>query len=79
VLLVFSLGVMLAGIGVLCHLQNSIEIRRARLKAIRARFGEPFNAAWGAMPKKDNALHVLLLAVLVIGFIVNAWLVALEL
>ena len=79
VLFVFSLGVMLAGIGVLCHLQNSVEVRRARLKAIRARFGEPFNTAWGAMPKKDNALHVLLLAVVVIGFVVNAWLVILEL
>jgi hypothetical protein len=63
---------MLAGIGVLCHLQDSIEVRRARLKAIRERLGEPFRAAWGAMPKEDNALHILLLAVLVIGFIVSA-------
>ena len=79
VLLVFSLAVMLAGIGVVCHLQDSIEVRRARLKDIRERFGEPFQAAWGAMPKKDNALHLLLLAVLVIGFVVNAWLLTLEL
>jgi len=79
VLLVSSLGIMLAGIGVLCHLQHSIEVRRARLKAVREHFGQPFRNAWGAIPKQDNALHILLLAVLVIGFIVNAWLVTLEL
>jgi hypothetical protein len=79
VLVLSSFGVMLAGIGVVCHLQNSIEVRRARLKAIRERFGEPFRAAWGAKPKQDNALHILLLAVLVFGFIVSAWLLILEL
>jgi hypothetical protein len=79
VLFLSSLGIMLAGIGVLCHLQHSIVVRRARLRAVREHFGQPFHAAWGAIPKEDNALHILLLAVLIIGFIVNAWLITLEL
>lgn len=78
-LFLFSLGIMVAGVGVICHLQHSIAVRRARLKAVRASFGNRFQTAWGAVPKKDNALHSLLLAVLVFGFVVNTWLLALEL
>lgn len=71
----FLLGTLLGGIAVVLHLQHSIEVRRARLQNVRGHFGSPFAAAWGALPKKENSLHFLLLAVLAFGFLVDAWLV----
>ena len=73
-----ALAVLLGALGVLCQLQHSIEVRRARLEKVREHFGTAFHAARAAMPKREDILLWLLVAVLVAGFAVTCWLVTFE-
>lgn len=73
-----ALAVLLGALGVLCQLQHSIEVRRTRLEKVREHFGTAFHAARGAMPKREDIVLWLLVAVLVAGFAITCWLVTLE-
>ena len=51
ILTCFTIIVLIAAITVITKLQDSIEVRQARLDATRMHFGEKFNAAWNAKSK----------------------------
>jgi len=73
-----ALAVLVGALGVLCQLQRSIELRRGRLEKVREHFGTAFHAARAVMPKREDTLLRLLVAVLVAGFAVTCWLVTFE-
>ncbi len=73
-----ALAALLGALGVLCQLQHSIEVRRARLEKVREHFGTAFRAARDTMPKREDVVLWLLVAVLVAGFAITCWLIALE-
>jgi hypothetical protein len=58
-------------------LNNSIDVRKARLEAVRERLSQPFRDAWAVGTKPEEALSVyrLLLVVVATGACVVWWLV----
>ena len=70
-------AVAILGSYILLMLNNSIDVRKARLAAIRKTFSTTFHSAWSAKEKPEEALSIyaLLLAVILIGVIAVWWLV----
>ncbi|MDA8339001.1 MAG: hypothetical protein M0Z70_06855 [Nitrospiraceae bacterium] len=69
--------VFVVAVWVLWQLKRSIEVRRERLRKIRADFTERFNKAWQADKTTNDALilFVVLIGVLAIGLFFVWWLV----
>jgi hypothetical protein len=55
--------------------ETAIELRRARLRAVREQFSETFHRAWGVEAKLDERISVcwLLQGALVLGAVVSLW------
>ena len=81
VLCLVATGVAVLGSYILWVLNNSIDVRKARLSAARKQFSTTFHSAFSAKEKAEEALsiNVLLLGVVLVGAIAVWWLVFLKL
>jgi hypothetical protein len=77
VLCFVATGVAILAGYILWVLNNSIDVRKARLAAIRKNFSTTFHSAWSARERDEEALSIYrsLLAVVVIGVTAVWWLV----
>lgn len=77
VLCLVATAVATSGGYILLVLNNSIDVRKARIAMIRKNFSVLFHGAWSAKEKAEEALSVyrLLLAVVIIGAVAVWWLV----
>ncbi len=77
-LIVLVLLIAIAGLIVLSKLQNSIEVRHARLFAAREQLGLAFNESWAAKEKGPERIHSIwiLRGAVLIGGLVTAWVIA---
>ena len=77
ILCLVATGVAILGSYILWVLNNSINVRKARLSAIRQQFSSAFHNAWSAKESAEEALSIyaLLLAVILVGAVAVWWLV----
>jgi hypothetical protein len=70
-------GVAILASYILWVLNNSIDVRKARLASIRKNFSAAFHNAWSAREKEEEALSIYrsLLAIVIIGMTAVWWLV----
>lgn len=57
ILTAFAMSILLTAVVVITKLQDSIEVRQARLDATREHFGKKFKDAWGAKSKSNEYIR----------------------
>ncbi|MCG6975562.1 MAG: hypothetical protein LJE56_04040 [Acidiferrobacterales bacterium] len=81
VLCLVATVVAVLGNYILSLLNKSIEVRKARLQAVRKSFSTTFHSAWSAIEKsgEKNSIYWSLRVVMVVGAVLVWWLVYLKL